>query len=275
MRRRTVSFHQVLLPFVITVGCGIIVLLVWSIVDPLRWAPDDNDDGVGEIVTYGNCESESHGILSFLFPLIALFVIVMAMAVSIVWKMRDVQKEFSDAKGIFIGIILHLCIWTVVSPLFILADDVSKDLAFMLTVATVVAFANVFIGTIVMPKMMGHLCGGSGSVPSLQFDHGGGRSGAFGQGSIRITGLNRSSDSMPIVARSNSVELYSINGAFHDSQARISLLESEVRSLKAALDDARRNDSGVMIDPRDDGDINDITGSKRSSNTNDHDVESK
>jgi hypothetical protein len=154
-----VKFRQVLLPFAIIIACRIVVLLlVWQLVDPLRWEPEHPEafdlTGGGGSVSYGYCTSADKGLAPFLVPLAVLFALVIIMSLMILWKMREAQEEFTDVKSIFIGIITHLQVWAVGIPVYLVLHDVSMDTAYLSSVVLVFFFSNVVVVVVIGPKIV-------------------------------------------------------------------------------------------------------------------------
>jgi hypothetical protein len=237
MRRQVVNFHQVLLPFALIIGSSIAILLVWQLVDPLQWErglvlPDTDDDGLTEEpwVSYGQCASTETGVLPFIVPLAFLFAVIMAMTLSRSWQMRDVQEELSEAKWIFIGIFSHLQVWAIGIPVYLILQGISRDVSYLISMALVVVFSNVFVIVIIGPKMIIDLS----STPKqkkrvTRVSVSGGETQISGIGQAAMFGSHSPSGFNP------SAQVSSTDPALQqEDKLRILSLEAEVRDLKSA-----------------------------------------
>ena len=149
LRRRIVNVNQVLLPFSIIIACSAIVLVIWTVVDPLSWEITVIAEEPRE--TYGECRS-GH-ILYFLVPLFSLFFLALAMTCFIAWRMKDIQSELSESKWIFFGIVLHLQIWAIGLPVVNIVDETSKDAEYLMYAVLTFAFSTSLVALVVGPKV--------------------------------------------------------------------------------------------------------------------------
>lgn len=127
-RRRTkVNVKQVLGPFVAMVIFAIIVLSVWTALDPLTWKRRVIDDFTGE--TFGACRSD-HSV-AFLIPLACIMVLSTTLAAFMAWKTKDVQSRFSESTWIFYTIFVQLQTLLVGIPVIVILYDESTNAAYL------------------------------------------------------------------------------------------------------------------------------------------------
>jgi hypothetical protein len=154
LRRRAVDFNQVIRPFALIITSSVAILIAWQVVNPFQWHRELTSEEMSEEpwVSYGQCESE-HGVLPYILPLAFLFVIIMLMTLSISWKMRAVQSELSEAKWIFIAIFSHIQMWVIGIPVYLILNEISRDATYLISMALIFVFSNVFVILVIWPKM--------------------------------------------------------------------------------------------------------------------------
>ena len=106
--RIEVSVMDVLSPFVMLLSCNIIVLLSWSLMDPLtyiRQEYDGTDYWNRVIATYGTCRSDN--VVPYLATLAAINFSVIAMSCYQAYQARDIKSEFAEGKFQQ----AEMCIW--------------------------------------------------------------------------------------------------------------------------------------------------------------------
>jgi hypothetical protein len=247
MRRRAVQFSQVMLPFALIITASIAILIVWQMIDPLQWNRELLVDYLEEDPweSLGQCSvSKDIGTLPYIIPLVLLFLITMLMTLSISWKMRTVQSDLSEAKWIFIAVFSHFQIWLVGIPVFLIVNELSRDASYLISMALIFVFSNVFVVLVIWPKMLEdigknvfgmkadkrtriNVDGGSTRVSGLQHPTGtGGYAGVSG-----VSGASTTSRSYVTPSQSLSVS----------ERNKIQELEEQVSDLTAQLTLARSN----------------------------------
>ena len=94
---------EVLRPFILLLTGNVVVLILWTVLDPLTYVRDAHEgtDGWNRIVsTYGSCRSEN--LVPFVVPLALMNVGVLAVGNWHAYETRMVRSEFSESK--FIGL---------------------------------------------------------------------------------------------------------------------------------------------------------------------------
>ena len=119
IKRQNVTVQQVMAPFTFIIVSSMIVLSVWTIIDPLVWVREPvsgfNEDGEknpdAPLETYGQCSSVNYGILPFIIPLGFLFALVIGLTAFFSWRLKETSTDFNDSKLTFVGIFTHIEIW--------------------------------------------------------------------------------------------------------------------------------------------------------------------
>jgi gamma-aminobutyric acid type B receptor len=151
MRRRAVGIQQVLLPFCVMITATVIILVVWQVVDPLKWVRSKINDDPFE--TFGECQNDN--ILPYVILLSVIFFVIMAMTAVVAWRMKDVQAELSESKWIFFGIIMHIQTWAVGIPVVIITEGLSRDAWYIMMVSLGFIFSISLVVLVIWPKVYG------------------------------------------------------------------------------------------------------------------------
>ena len=121
LRKVKVTEKDVLKPFAVLFLLNIIVLITWTVVDPLRWSRQS----ISPFESYGTCRSEGTGTASAvciaLLALIALAALVLACIQA--YQARTISDEYSESKYIGVAIICWLQVLIVGVPLIFLVKS--------------------------------------------------------------------------------------------------------------------------------------------------------
>ena len=148
MRRRVFSIQQVLLPFLVIIGCSVVILIIWQVNDPLTWVVRVvNDD---PLETYGSCKSEE--IVNYLVPLFMVFFAMMLILSMISWKLRH-QSDLAESRWILVGILAHIQIFAVGIPIINIVDGVSKDAQYMMYSTLTFIVSTTMIALVIWPRI--------------------------------------------------------------------------------------------------------------------------
>jgi hypothetical protein len=121
--RRKIEVRHVAGPMVIIVMMALLVLSLWTALDPLRWTRVEIDSYTGDSI--GQCNSENFA--AFIIPLIVLMLIPTALTALMAWKTMDVDEAYAESKWIFSMILVQLEVVVVAVPLVFILRDVSTD----------------------------------------------------------------------------------------------------------------------------------------------------
>ena len=81
----------------VVVGCNVIILIIWTIIDPLIYTRQTHlgtDGWNRHISTYGQCKSESN-VGQFLWPLVVINFIILGIANYQAYEARYIESEFA------------------------------------------------------------------------------------------------------------------------------------------------------------------------------------
>jgi hypothetical protein len=134
VQRIKVEPHDVVVPFFFILALNFIVLIVWTVADPLRWERirvDDVPDGLhlAETATYGSCEGDN-GIV-FLGVLFGFNLVVSIVALIQAYECRKISTEYSESMWITAALICFLQVWIIGLPVILLLADNPMALFFV------------------------------------------------------------------------------------------------------------------------------------------------
>lgn len=150
--RRKIDIHHVLWPMAILCLAAILVLSLWTGLDPLTWERVVLNDATGE--TIGLCHSDS--MAAYLTPLVIVMVIPALLTLIMAWKTRDVDDAYSESSWIFSMIIVQLEVMVVAVPIVIILRDLSTNGRYIGYVLMLWTFPMSTLAMIFVPKMVAY-----------------------------------------------------------------------------------------------------------------------
>ena len=133
-RRRKVSTRAVAGPFFLLFVASIIVLSIWTAVDPYLWVRREVNAVTGE--TYGSCSSSNAsgavGVpLEYGIPLVAIAAIAAILTFAMAWKTKDIDEKFSESNWTFYALFLQCELMLVAIPILLLLGEASADASYL------------------------------------------------------------------------------------------------------------------------------------------------
>jgi hypothetical protein len=150
--RRRVLIRHVAGPMVVVFLAALLVLSLWTGLDPLWWERVEIDDVTGESI--GNCTCNNF--LPFIIPLIFLVLIPACSTAFMAWKTIDVDDQYAESKWIFILFLLQLEVVIVSVPMVIILRDVSTTGRYLGFLFLVWIFPMSAILLIMLPKYLAY-----------------------------------------------------------------------------------------------------------------------
>ena len=118
MRRVVIKERQALAPVMVILLLNFVLLLCWTLVDPLVWQREPYDDDPSN--SYGFCLSEGSASIAFLTLLILLDLSALVLACVQAYRARQLDDEFTDSRWLVSNRIalnwMPLCLLLRVSP---------------------------------------------------------------------------------------------------------------------------------------------------------------
>ena len=151
--RIQVSTTQVLLPFLCIFTCNVVILICWTILDPLtyeRLIGDGTDFWNREIESYGACRSDKA--LAFLTPLALINFMVLGIACWQAFEGRNIESEFSESKYIGLSVLSLFQGFIIGIPILVVVKDEPRPFYLVLTL-TIFVLSEAILLLIFLPKM--------------------------------------------------------------------------------------------------------------------------
>lgn len=178
--RRKVEVRHVAWPMGILIISVLIVLSLWTALEPLHWNRVEINDFTGASI--GQCDSKNT--LAFIIPLACIALIPTVLTMLMAWKTKDVDDSFAESWWIFLLIVMQLEIIVVSAPIIVLLRDVSTEGRYVGFVMMLWTFPMSTLCVIMLPKMAAHYRDVKGIVTTNR-TRGGGVS-----GEVRISGIS-------------------------------------------------------------------------------------
>jgi len=121
--RRQVNIRHVAGPMVIIVLAALLVLSLWTGLDPLVWTRIEINDVTGESIGLCSCQTFE----AFIIPLVVLMLIPTVLTAFIAWKTIDVDEQYAESKWIFSLMLVQLEVVIIAVPVVFILRDVSTD----------------------------------------------------------------------------------------------------------------------------------------------------
>ena len=125
--RLQVTEKDVIKPFVVLFGLNFVLLLAWTIVDPLRFVRLSADDNLlataEDLETYGACQSENKGLLAFGVPLLVVNIGALIFACIQAYRARGISDEYSESKYLAFAVGSWFEVVLVGIPLLVIVDS--------------------------------------------------------------------------------------------------------------------------------------------------------
>ena len=150
--RRKIQTKQVVWPMAALLLGAVVILSLWTAIDPLVWNRKEIDEFTGESI--GGCESENA--LAFGIPLIVVMLVPALLTAIMAHKTKDVDESFSESFWIFLMIVLQIEVAFVALPVVLLLDDVSADGRYLGWLFLLWIFPMTTLGMIFFPKILSH-----------------------------------------------------------------------------------------------------------------------
>jgi len=125
-KRRQIKMQHVALPMLILMLSAMVVLTVWTVLDPLTWVRVEVDNITLESI--GECTSDHYG--AFVAPLAVLIVISMGVTGYFAWKTKDVDNAYTESRWIFILFLVQLEVIVIATPIVVLLIILPKYTAY-------------------------------------------------------------------------------------------------------------------------------------------------
>ena len=126
--RRRVTILSVAAPMVLLFLAALGVLILWTMMDPLRWSREEKNSITGESV--GRCESDK--VEPFVIPLIAIMILPIGLSGFFARKTKDVDEAYAEGGWSKSARVLFVSCHTLKSDVSLTHSNSSVDRPFLL-----------------------------------------------------------------------------------------------------------------------------------------------
>lgn len=148
-RGNKVTISNVIAPLVVMLVITLVVLIVWSVVDPWTW--NRIIISLAPVESYGQCGCDNFW--AFFGPLMALVIAAEILTAFFAWKTSDVPEDFRDSNAVFYAILTQLQAWLIGIPILAVLGTSSVDATYFGRVLLIWIFAVSGVGIVVAPKI--------------------------------------------------------------------------------------------------------------------------
>jgi len=150
-RKVTVTERDVLAPFAVVFSLNFLLMLLWTVLDPLRWVRVPIDGA--EWNTYGTCRSEGNAGVIFLILIVLIDFSALALACLQAYRARNVSTEYSESKYIGVAVLSWLQVMLVGMPLIFLVNE-NPTASYFLKVVIIFIISMSTLVFMFVPKMI-------------------------------------------------------------------------------------------------------------------------
>lgn len=205
LRRIQLREKDVIAPFIVLFTSNFVLLLTWTLVDPLTWSRLPVDDQ--EWNTYGTClryEGTTSTVMIVLVAVVNIGALLLASWQA--WKARKISDEFSESKNLGIALFSWVQLFVVGFPVLFLIDNDNTTAKYFLQIGLLFAVCMSMILIIFVPILrqkrkaatraanrntvrpgIGIVSGDSGVSAIYESSHLGDN---IGKGYVRVSGLH-------------------------------------------------------------------------------------
>jgi len=151
--RVRVSTLDVLAPFAVSLTCNLVVLICWTVIDPLtyvRRVGEGTDFWNRDIEFYGACRSDNAVV--FLCPLAVINFSVVGIACWQAFTGRHIESEFAESKFIALSVASLFQAFLTGFPILVIVKDDPRAF-YLVMILTILVLSEVILLLIFLPKM--------------------------------------------------------------------------------------------------------------------------
>jgi hypothetical protein len=189
MRRQAVMIKQVVWPSLVLFAIALLILGLWTGLDPMQWVREEINDVTGESIA----QCQSHEMMAYVIPLVVVMLIPTLLTAYMAWRTKDVDEEYSESRWIAIMVFVQCEVILFATPMIALLRDVSTDGGYIGFVLLMWTFPMSTLLLIVGPKYLAFRRAQAESSVRWRRKPTRGRSAV---GGVHISGLTTSGDTV-------------------------------------------------------------------------------
>ena len=151
-RRSKITVWRTMIPLVVLVLLNVILMLIWTLIDPMRWKRVSNCESSGES-SYGYCTLGNSPVSNALFgSVLAVNLCALILASWQAYKARGVSQQFSESRWIFMMMIGILQISVIALPIMALVTPYPRA-SFFVRSALIFVLCMTILLLLFVPKI--------------------------------------------------------------------------------------------------------------------------
>ncbi|KAL7566630.1 hypothetical protein ACA910_003465 [Epithemia clementina (nom. ined.)] len=147
--RRQIKMQHVAWPMTLLFLAALVMLIIWTLLDPLRWTRVEINEFTGESI--GKCESNNS--FAYFIPLVVIMLIPTVLTCIMAYKTKDVDDSYTESWWIFILVVVQIEVILVAVPVIIILNEESTDGKYLGFIFMLWSFPMTTLCLIFVPKM--------------------------------------------------------------------------------------------------------------------------
>lgn len=145
-----VRIRKVIAPLLALLTTSLLILTVWTIVDPWTWERVVINESPAE--DYGQCVNDHFW--AFFGPLMALLILAEGLTAFFAWKTNDVPEDFRDSSAVIYAILIQLQAWVIGVPILSVLNNSSAEATYFGRVLLIWIFSISSVCMLVVPMIV-------------------------------------------------------------------------------------------------------------------------
>ncbi|KAL7580733.1 hypothetical protein ACA910_001017 [Epithemia clementina (nom. ined.)] len=150
--RQRVKIKHVVGPMIALFMASIFILVLWTVLDPLKWDRRELNEQTGESI--GQCQSKNIG--AYVGPLLAIMIIPTLLTGLMAYKTKDVDEAFTESWWVFVLMLVQLEVIFVSAPVIAILRNESTDGEYLGFVVLLWSFPMSTLTLIFIPKVLAY-----------------------------------------------------------------------------------------------------------------------
>ena len=150
--RRRVQIKHVVAPMVTLFLAAVAVLVLWTVLDPLKWERYELDEETNESI--GRCQSSNIGV--YIGPLLGIMLIPTVLTGYMAYRTKDVDEAYTESWWDFILISVQLEVIVVSAPVIAILRNESSNGKYLGFVFLLWSFPMSTLTLIFLPKVLAY-----------------------------------------------------------------------------------------------------------------------
>jgi 7 transmembrane sweet-taste receptor of 3 GCPR len=149
VRRQAVAVNRVLVPSLALLALTVVVLAVWTALDPWNW----HRVLIRQIPAESYASCTSNDLWAYISPLSGIIFFGEAITLYFAWKTSDAPEEYGDTTSIMYACFTHMQTWAIGGPMLVVLESSSTDAVYFARVILIWIFSCSTVLVVIVPKV--------------------------------------------------------------------------------------------------------------------------